>query len=76
MDLKRIRNMNDEDLRKYLTNLSNRDLRQCSICGNSTDIVVKIENKKTFQTKSVCGVCNSDYASLLEFLGTTDPNWW
>lgn len=75
MDLNKIRNMNDDELRKYLTNLSNRDLHKCSICDKSADKIIKIENKRTCQTKSICGLCNSDYSSLLEFLCTTDPNW-
>ena len=75
MDLQKIRNMTDEELARYLQNLSKRNCNKCSICGEVCTKVVKIENKEEMQTKQLCGICDECYEKLLEFLHTTDINW-
>jgi hypothetical protein len=75
MDLQKIRNMNDAELERYLQNLAKRDCHKCSICGEESFKIVKIENKDYLQTKQLCGICDECYEKLLEFLHTTDINW-
>lgn len=75
MDLQKIRNMNDEELRNYLCQLSNRNLKKCSTCGEDATMVLKVENKKTCQIKKLCGICDECYKKLVKQLNTTEIEW-
>lgn len=75
MDLQKIRNMSDEELRIYLVNLSNRNTSKCSACNEPATKVVKIENKETYQTKKLCGICDECYKKLVKQLNTTEIGW-
>lgn len=75
MDLNKIRSMNDEELLTYLKNLAHKDVSKCTGCGNTGTKVIKIENKETFQTKKLCGICDKCYIELLNYLKCSDINW-
>lgn len=75
MDLQRIRNMNDEDLKEYLNFISNRNTTRCSVCSQGATKVVKIENKETYQMKKLCGICDDCYMKLVKQLNTTEIEW-
>ena len=75
MDLEKIRSLSDEELRKYITNLSKRNVACCSVCNKVAHFVVKITNNETSSTKQLCGLCTDCYKKTLDFLQTTDFNW-
>ena len=45
MNIDKIRSMNDEELRKYLQNLSNRDVSTCAKCNRPADKIIRVENR-------------------------------
>lgn len=75
MNIDKIRKMNDEELECYLKHLTNRSVNECSRCSKPSSKTVKIENKSTFQTKQLCGLCEDCYDELIDWLGTSDLNW-
>lgn len=75
MDLKKIREMDDIKLAKFLKEIQSRNTGVCCMCGKLAYKVVKIENKDKFQTKKLCGVCDTCYPKLLNFLGVSDIDW-
>ena len=75
MDLDKIRKMSDDDLKKWLKQLSKRTSTECVKCGKDINYVVKIENLKTYQTKKLCGLCESCYQDFLESLDVFDVPW-
>lgn len=83
MNLEKIRNMNDDELRKYINELSKKNNIVCVKCGATTErkdrknITVSISEKYNYslRTKKLCSLCNECYAGLLEYLGTEDIDW-
>ena len=74
-DYNKIRSMSDEQLEMFLQSLKKRNVNVCMKCNKPTKMVVKIENKTSIQTKSLCGLCENCYTDLLEYLGTYDLGW-
>ena len=75
MELNKIRNMSDDELLKFLKQLSNRGTKFCLKCNKPTAFVIKIENQDTFQTKKLCGLCEDCYQQLLDTLSVYDIDW-
>ena len=73
MNVNDIRNMSDEQLRKFLNTISQKNSQRCCKCGvvptrkNKIGIYVfKFENKK------LCNLCKDCYTELLDYLGVCD----
>lgn len=82
MNLERIRNMNDKELRNFMNEISHRNNIFCSKCGNiinhknKKNISVGIYDKKLGQkTKKLCSLCNDCYVELLDYLAISDVEW-
>ncbi len=75
MNYDKIRSMNDNELQAFLQSFNKRDSHTCLKCGKQAKKVLKIENKESVQTKTLCGLCNECYTDLLEHLGTYDLGW-
>ena len=75
MNIDKIRSMNDEELRKYLQNLSNRDVSTCAKCSRPADKIIRVENRNVGQTKQLCGLCDKHYDEFLGRLGVYDVAW-
>lgn len=82
MDLNKIRNMSDNELRSFMNELSQRNNIFCSKCGN----VVSPKNRKNInisiydrhagqKARKLCSLCNSCYTDLLDYLGVSDIEW-
>ena len=65
-DLDKIRNLSDEDLKKFLKNMEKRDTNSCPACGKRTTKIIKVNNTETFQTKMLCGLCDEHYEQFLD----------
>lgn len=75
MNLDKIRNMNDEDLKKYLLSLTNKNT-VCAKCKkNNPNYTVNIRNKKELQQKKLCHLCSKCYEEFLDYLGVCDIIW-
>lgn len=76
MELDRIRNMNDDELKAYLQHLSSKKLNMCLKCGNvNAQYTINIMNRKKTQQKKLCNLCNKCYTDLLDYLGIEDIMW-
>jgi len=81
MNLDKIRNMSDNELRSFMNELSQRNNIFCSKCGN----VVSSRSRKTInvginengvqKTRKLCSLCTMCYVDLLDFLGMEDIDW-
>lgn len=75
MDLEKIRKLNDEDLKKYLKSLTNKNI-MCAKCDKKNpNYTINIRNKGIYQQKKLCDLCNGCYESLLDYLGVCDILW-
>lgn len=82
MNLDEIRNMNDEQLRTFMNNLSQRNNIFCSKCGNVVNprkrknINIGIYDRHIGQkVRKLCSLCNNCYVDLLDYLGISDIEW-
>ena len=76
VDLDKIRNMNDDELKLYLTKLARKKHDKCSICGKPCTKSAKIYNAEVLQTKSLAGgICDKHYEELLAFLDVLPIVW-
>lgn len=82
MNLDEIRNMNDEQLRTFMNNLSQSNNIICAKCGNITDrknrktINVAIYDRHIGQkARKLCSICNACYSDLLDYLAVSDIDW-
>lgn len=82
MDLDKIRNMNDTELRSFMNELSQRNNIFCSKCGNIVsprdrkNINIGIYDKNIGQkTRKLCSLCNDCYVDLLDYLSVCDIDW-
>lgn len=73
MDISDIRNMSDNELRRFLNNVSQRNCQVCCKCGKATIkenriglYVFRYENRK------LCTLCNDCYVNLLDYLEISD----
>lgn len=71
----KIRSMSDEELEAYMRKLLMKKNTNCSVCGEESVKTVLIKNEVTFQTKTLCRLCDKDYERLLEFLDTVPLKW-
>ena len=82
MNLDEIRNMNDNELRTFMTNLSQKNNIFCSKCGN----IISSKERKTInvgiydnhtgqKVKKLCSLCNDCYIDLLDYLCVSDIDW-
>ena len=75
MDLKRIRNMSDDELERYLKSLADKKSNNCLKCEKPySNYTMNIQNKKK-QQKKLCNLCENCYTDLLDYLGTCDIIW-
>lgn len=75
MDLNKIRNMNDEELKNFLKGLANKRNSFCIKCGKNGSYTINIQNKRKMQQKKLCSLCSDCYTDLLSYLGTNDIMW-
>ena len=76
MDLKRIRNMSDDELERYLKSLADKKSNNCLKCEKpNSNYTMNIQNKKKQQQKKLCNLCENCYTDLLDYLGTVDIIW-
>ena len=73
MNIDVIRNMSDDELRKFLNSVSQKNNQICCKCGSTPTrkdriglYVFKFENRK------LCTLCKSCYSDLLDYLGVCD----
>lgn len=82
MDLDAIRNMPDDELKKFIGKLSQTKGSMCVKCNQ----VCFKDNKKTIyigdynphngqRMKKLCALCNDCYSDLLDYLAVSDVNW-
>lgn len=75
MDLQKIRNMNDTDLENYLKSLTNKRIMCAKCSSKNPNYTINVQNKKKFQQKKLCNLCNDCYSDLLDYLGICDILW-
>lgn len=81
MNLDSIRNLNDDDLKKFINDLSQRNNMFCAKCGNiinyknKYNINVGIYNKNGQKQKKLCCLCKNCYSDLLDYLCVPDVEW-
>lgn len=76
IDINKIRNMSDEDLERYLRSLSNKNKKDCYVCGKTrTNYDIYIKNCSEFQQKKLCSLCDEHYVELLNHLKINDIDW-
>lgn len=76
MDLKRIRNMSDDELERYLKSLADKKSNNCLKCEKpNSNYTMNIQNKKKQQQKKLCNLCEKCYSDLLSYLDTVDIIW-
>lgn len=73
--LDKIRNMNDEELKKYLKNLTEKK-PICLKCGKlRPNYTININNKSAAQHKKLFSLCDKCYSEFLEQMGIQDIDW-
>lgn len=74
MDLQKIRNMSDNELTRYLNNVSQRNAQICCKCGEITckERRVGIYTYKGYENKKLCTLCRDCYFDLLDYLSISD----
>lgn len=81
MNLDKIRNMSDEELKSFMNELSQRNNIFCSKCGNVVsskdrkNINIGINDRGYQKARKLCSLCNSCYVDLLDYLGISDIDW-
>lgn len=82
MNLEKIRNMNDNELKTFINEISQRNNIFCTKCGNiispqnRKNIIIGIYDKKLGQkTKKLCSLCSECYVDLLDYLSVSDIDW-
>lgn len=76
MEIRKIREMNDAELEKYLRGLTRRGKMNCVKCGKTnSNYTINVQNRRIFQQKKLCSLCDSCYVELLEHLETCDIIW-
>ena len=75
IDLNKIRNMSDESLYNYIHRLSKRRGNTCLKCGKQANYTLNIQNKKAYQQKKLCVLCEDCYDDLLDYLDCMDIIW-
>lgn len=81
MDLEKIRNMSDEQLTRFINDVSQRNSIICSKCGGIVIskerkcLMISINDKGTQKSKKLCNLCNECYIDLLDYLGISDVEW-
>lgn len=82
MDLNKIREMSDIELRTFISTVTQRNNIFCAKCGgiiSSKDkkiINVSIYDKHNGQkSKKLCILCNDCYVDMLDYLGVSDIQW-
>jgi hypothetical protein len=81
MDLDTIRNLDDEQLKKFINDLSQRNNVFCAKCGNvinhktKFNINIGIYNRYGQKVKKLCSLCDGCYSDLLDYLSVPDIDW-
>lgn len=76
MDLKKIRDMDDDELSVYLKSLMIRKTTNCYKCGKeNSPYTINIQNKREQQQKKLCSLCENCYKELLNYLSIEDILW-
>lgn len=82
MELNKIRNMSDNELRSFINDISQRSNIFCTKCGNVVNprdrknINIGIYDKSIGQkTRKLCSLCNDCYVDLLDYLCVSDIEW-
>ena len=80
MDLDKIRNMSDKDLKEFLSNIKSKN--HCDKCGNIIDkkdrkvINVTVYDRYSGQkSKKLCCLCDNCYSDMLDHLSVCDVDW-
>lgn len=81
MDFDAIRSLDDEQLRKFINDLSQRNNVFCAKCGavinhkNKFNINIGIYNNLGQKVKKLCSLCSDCYTDLLDYLSVPDIEW-
>lgn len=81
MNLEKIRNMSDEQLVRFINDVSQRNSIICSKCGGiiiskeRKCLMVSINDKGIQKSKKLCNLCNECYIDLLDYLSISDVEW-
>lgn len=81
MNLEKIRNMSDEQLTRFINDVSQRNSIICSKCGGIVIskerkcLMISINDKGTQKSKKLCNLCYECYIDLLDYLGISDVEW-
>ena len=81
MNLEKIRNMPDEQLARFINDVSQRNSIICSKCGGiiiskeRKCLMVSINDKGIQKSKKLCNLCNECYIDLLDYLSISDVEW-
>ena len=81
MNLEKIRNMPDEQLARFINDVSQRNSIICSKCGGiiiskeRKCLMVSINDKEKKKSKKLCNLCNECYIDLLDYLSISDVEW-
>lgn len=83
MNLDEIRNMSDEDLRRFMNDISQRNNTFCSRCGNvvsvqeKRNVNISVYDKNAYGQKArkLCSLCMNCYVDMLDYLGVSDIDW-
>lgn len=82
MNLDKIREMSDAELRTFISTVAQRNNIFCAKCGG----IVSSKDKKTInvsvydehngqRSKKLCTLCNNCYVDILDYLGVSDIQW-
>ena len=81
MNLEKIRKMSDEQLTRFINDISQRSSIICSKCGGiiiskeRKCLMISINNKGIQKTKKLCNLCSDCYIDLLDYIGISDVEW-
>ena len=76
MDLMKIRNMNDEELTKFLRGLTSKNKADCYVCDKrDAKYVIYVKNNEVMQQRKLCALCEKHYNEILDHIGICDINW-
>ena len=76
MNLDQIRKMSDDELRRFLRQISSKNASQCGICQSGSAIyTIYVNNRRLGQQKKLCNICENCYKLFLEKLNVSDIMW-
>ncbi len=81
MKISEIKKLSDEELTRYINDISQRSSIICSKCGEVLAsrerkcLSITINDKGIQKTKKLCNLCSECYVDLLDYIGISDICW-